>query len=43
MNKNLITETPNIVMISPSVIADKGAIRKAQPPLGVMYIAAVLE
>ena len=43
MENNLISETPNIVLISPSVIADKFSIRKAQPPLGIAYIAAVLE
>lgn len=34
---------PRIVLISPQVIGAKNQIRKAQPPLGIAYLAAVLE
>jgi hypothetical protein len=32
-----------IVLISPQVIGAKNQIRKAQPPLGIAYLAAALE
>jgi len=37
------SKTQRIALISPSVISDKQQIRKAQPPLGMAYLAAVLE
>tara|TARA_B100000029_G_scaffold73352_1_gene65185 strand:+ start:2964 stop:4463 length:1500 start_codon:yes stop_codon:yes gene_type:complete len=32
-----------IALVSPQVISDKNQVRKAQPPLGMAYLAAVLE
>jgi len=34
---------PRIVLISPQVIGAKNQVRKAQPPLGIAYLAAVLQ
>lgn len=34
---------PRIALISPQVIGDKHQVRKAQAPLGISYLAAVLE
>lgn len=36
-------DKPKIALISPQVITAKYQIRKAQPPLGISYLAAVLE
>lgn len=39
--KNII-KNPTIVLISPQVIGAKNQVRKAQPPLGIAYLAGIL-
>jgi len=38
-----MNEKSTIVLISPQVVGERNQVRKAQPPLGITYIAAVLE
>ena len=39
----MIATKPKIALISPQVIGPRNQVRKAQPPLGIAYLAAVLE
>lgn len=39
----MLVSSPRIALISPQVMGPENQVRKAQPPLGIAYLAAVLE